>query len=83
MTTADQIRTAYRSIATQGGYVRLADLRPAVNAPRGLVDAELVRMSRQDDVWIIPNSQQGDLTQADRDAAVQIGAQMRHLIRIT
>jgi hypothetical protein len=39
-------------------------------------------MYRADGVDLIPNSQQGDLTDDDRRAAVKIGNQDRHLIAI-
>jgi hypothetical protein len=74
------IREAYIGLAQQGDFVPLAELRRALKVE---VDATLVRMNRQPGVQVIPNSQQGDLTEADRAAAVRIGSQDRHLIAIS
>jgi hypothetical protein len=74
------IRKAYGEVARSDNYVSLAMVRNVLKAE---VDATLVRMSRQPDVQIIPNAQQGDLTDEDRAAAVRIGNQDRHLIAIT
>lgn len=73
------IRRAYQAVAGAGEYVSLAKVR---NALRDDVDATLTRMYRTDDVALIPNSQQGDLTDDDRAAAVRIGNQDRHLLAI-
>ncbi|WP_422773802.1 hypothetical protein ACN28C_13450 [Plantactinospora sp. WMMC1484] len=78
--TEESIRKAYGEVGRPGDYVRLAEVRSALRAE---VDAALVRMNREPDVQIIPNSQQGDLTDEDRAAAVRIGNQDRHLIAIT
>jgi hypothetical protein len=76
----ETIRKAYGRVAARGGdYVRLADLRHAVRAD---VDTALLAMNWEPDVDLIPNSQQGDLTDEDRAAAVRIGNQDRHLIAI-
>nr|WP_296069882.1 hypothetical protein [uncultured Actinoplanes sp.] len=74
------IRKAYGEVARSGEYVSLAKVREAL---RSDIDSTLVRMNREDDVNLIPNSQQGDLTEDDRAAAVTIGNQDRHLIAIS
>lgn len=88
------IRAAYNTLAPHpGAYCGLAQLRDELmnmRARRGMalpfptseVDAALRRMYAIDGVSIIPNSQQGDLTDLDRSAAVQIGGQWKHLISI-
>jgi hypothetical protein len=73
------IRKAYGQVARSGEYVSLATVK---NALQTEVDSTLVRMNRESDVNLIPNSQQGDLTADDRAAAVKIGNQDRHLIAI-
>ncbi|MDG4827470.1 hypothetical protein O7635_36980 [Asanoa sp. WMMD1127] len=79
-----RIRKAYAEIArTAGEMVSLADLRPRLaGAERGDVDAALVALSGAPDVRIIPESNQKTLTAAQREAAVRIGNQERHLIAI-
>lgn len=73
------IRAAYRAIAKSGEYVSLAKVRESLQSE---VDVTLVQMYHTDGVNLIPNSQQGDLTDEDRAAAVTIGNQDRHLIAI-
>jgi hypothetical protein len=75
----ERIRKAYSEVASPGEYVPLVKLRAAL---RSDIDDTLVRMNREDDVHLIQNSQQGDLTGDDRAAAVTIGNQDRHLIAI-
>ncbi|MBM7078476.1 MULTISPECIES: hypothetical protein [Micromonospora] len=77
---ASAIREAYGTVAQSGDLLPLTQLRTALKAQ---IDAALIRMNREPDVQIIPNSQQGDLTAEDRAAAVRIGNQDRHLISIT
>jgi hypothetical protein len=78
------VRKAYAEIAGQSGeLVSLALLRPRLaGADRPDVDAALVALSSAPDVRIIPESNQKTLTAAQRDAAVRIGNQDRHLIAI-
>ncbi|GIF76978.1 hypothetical protein [Asanoa siamensis] len=78
------IRKAYAEIAAHAGeLVSLAALRPRLaGAERADVDAALVGLSAEPDVRIIPESNQKTLTAAQREAAVRIGNQDRHLIAI-
>lgn len=81
----ERIRSAYRTLAGDGDpWVPFAQLRPLLaDLDQADVDVALVAMYRADDqVAIIPSSVQGDLTAADRDAAVRIGAHACHLISI-
>jgi len=73
------IRKAYGEVARAGEYVSLAKVRKALQTD---IDSTLARLNRESDVHLIPNSQQGDLTDADRSAAIKIGNQDRHLIAI-
>lgn len=79
-----RIRKAYAEIAVSAGeLVSLAALRPRLaGADRSGVDAALVALSGAPDVRIIPESNQKTLSAEQRDAAVRIGNQDRHLIAI-
>jgi hypothetical protein len=81
---AVRIRDAYTGIAmTPGEMVSLAALRSRLaGAARPDVDAALVALSSAPDVRIIPESNQKTLSPAQREAAVAIGNQDRHLIAI-
>ncbi|GAA1886294.1 hypothetical protein [Asanoa iriomotensis] len=78
------VRKAYAEIAMRPGeLVSLAALRPRLaGADRSDVDVALVVLSSAPDVRIVPESNQKTLTAAQRDAAVRIGNQDRHLIAI-
>ncbi|MUL85483.1 MULTISPECIES: hypothetical protein [unclassified Mycolicibacterium] len=79
-----QLRTAYAGLAARpGGWVSLLRLRQAVpGLPRPTVDAALISLYQQPGVSLIPEENQKVLTPADRDAAVEIGNQNKHLIAI-
>jgi hypothetical protein len=78
------IRRAYKELArTPGDYVSLLALRSALRADQRDVDLALVRMvENSDDVVVIPESKQSELTDDLRRAAVRIGDQDKHLIKI-
>lgn len=79
----DRIRTAYRLLATiPGAWVILSRLRDQVGGYREYVDAALRQLSRAQDVNIVPESNQKTLTDYDRECAIRIGRQDRHLIAI-
>ena len=79
-----QLRTAYTGLTSRpGGWVSLLRLRQAVpGLPRPAVDAALISLYQQPGVSLIPEENQKVLTPADRDAAVEIGNQDKHLIAI-
>jgi hypothetical protein len=52
------------------------------DVPRDTLDAELDRMIEQPDVQLMAELNQRSLTTADRQAAVDIGGEPRHLLRI-
>jgi hypothetical protein len=81
---ADRIRVAYAKLAPRpGDWVSLRRLRPLLgDVARTEVDAALKRMTRMPDVSIVPESNQKTLTPQDREAAVVIGDQDKHLIAI-
>jgi hypothetical protein len=76
-----QIRDAYRRLAARpGAWVSLTELRSQVDAPAQLVNDVLRELERRPDVNLVPESNQKTLTQQDRDAAVVIGGQAKHLL---
>lgn len=79
-----QLRTAYAGLAARpGGWVSLLRLRQAVpGLSRPTVDAALISLYQQPGVSLIPEENQKVLTPADREAAVEIGNQDKHLIAI-
>lgn len=85
ITLQDRIRSAYLVCAgyERGAWVGLAELRMFLqDVPRAQVDQELRMLNRQEDVNLVPESNQKTLTPADREAAVNIGEQDKHLIWI-
>ncbi|GAA0389142.1 hypothetical protein GCM10009530_45300 [Microbispora corallina] len=78
------IREAYRRLADgPNAWVGLARIRPLLGgATREDVDAVLRRMIGLPDVHIVPFDNQKALTPDDRDAAVVIGDQAKHLLMI-
>ncbi|TQS30432.1 hypothetical protein [Microbispora sp. KK1-11] len=78
------IRKAYAQLADKpNAWVSLTLLRPLLgDAPRAEVDATLRRMIGLPDVRLVPESNQKMLTDEDRNAAVVIGDQAKHLILI-
>ena len=82
-TLEDRVRAAYARLAPRpGGWVRLAELRAALEDPRGDVDTALTALSRAPGVSVIPEEDQKKLTPDDRAAAVMIGDRPKHLIAI-
>ncbi|MBF8185188.1 hypothetical protein ITP53_05420 [Nonomuraea sp. K274] len=79
-----RIRAAYSRVAAEPGtWVTLTELRRVLGeAPKDRVDEALVRMERLPDVNLVPESNQKTLTPEDREAAVIIGAQAKHLLWI-
>lgn len=79
-----RVREAYGKLARKPGvHVKLADLRDNLGElPRDRVDAVLTVMNRTSTVNVVPESAQGTLTQRERDAAVLIGNQYKHVISI-
>jgi hypothetical protein len=80
----DRIRHAYAGLTSRpGGWVSLTRLRiELADTPRAEVDAALHTLFRAPGVSLIPEENQKVLTAADRDAAVVIGDENKHLIAI-
>jgi hypothetical protein len=80
-----EIRKAYRAlVAEPGDWVSLADLRPLLgDVDKKAVDRTLTKMIEESrDVNLVPESNQKQLTDHVKDAAVWIGGQNKHLISI-
>lgn len=79
-----RVRAAYLELAGRPGtYVGLAELRELLpDLPRGAVDQTLRAMNRLEDVNIVPESNQKALRPQDREAAVTIGDQEKHVLWI-
>jgi hypothetical protein len=79
------IEAAYRSLATgPGEFVSLRELRLRLpgRAPRPDLDAALTTMFTAQRINLIPQSNQRALSDADREAALRIGGEHKHLISI-
>jgi hypothetical protein len=78
------IETGYRSLAaTAGEFVSLRELRLRLtNRTRPDVDAALSTMFTAQRINLIPQSNQQALSDADREAALRIGGEYKHLISI-
>jgi hypothetical protein len=79
-----RIEAAYRRLATRPGeFVKLSVLRERLSGiPRSALDATLGAMYAALRVNLIPQSNQQALTAADREAALRIGGEHKHLISI-
>jgi hypothetical protein len=80
------IRSAYTELTVRrepGSWIKLSALRPWLDdVPRSVVDEELDRMIEQADVVLMAELNQRSLTDEDRKAAVDIGGEPRHLLKI-
>ena len=78
------IETGYRSLAASAGeFVSLRELRLRLtDRTRPDVDAALTAMFTAQRVNLIPQSNQQSLSVADREAALRIGGEYKHLISI-
>ncbi|MQA95959.1 MAG: hypothetical protein GEV11_15385 [Streptosporangiales bacterium] len=80
----DAIATGYRILAREPGeFVKLSGLRGQLgDVPREATDAALGRMYKAQRVNLVPQSNQRALTDADRESALRIGGEFKHLISI-
>ena len=81
---AELIRAAYLRLASEPGkFVKLRELRAELSdVPRGELDSSLEEMYRAQQVNLVPQSNQQALTQADRESALRIGGEAKHMISI-
>lgn len=79
-----RVRAAYAELAAgPGAWVSLTALRRLLgDVPKAQVDETLVLMERLPDVNLVPESNQKTLTPEDREAAVIVGEQDKHLLWI-
>jgi hypothetical protein len=81
---AELIRAAYLRLASEPGqFVRLRELRAELSdVPRSGLDSSLDGMYRAQQINLVPQSNQQALTQADRESALRIGGEAKHMISI-
>jgi hypothetical protein len=79
-----RIRSAYKILARENGeWVRLSRLRPLLgDLSRAEVDTALQRMNRDPHVNLVPDSNQKTLTNEERESAVRIGGENKHLLSL-
>jgi hypothetical protein len=79
-----RIRSAYHELVSEPrGWVGLRSLRDRLDdLPRADVDAVLRRLDLLSGVYLQPESDQKVLTAADREAAIRIGGEPKHLLSI-
>jgi hypothetical protein len=80
------IRAVYTELTVRrkpGTWIMLSAIRPWLEeTPRDIVDAELDRMIEQPDIHLIAEPKPSSLTDDDRNAAVDVGGEHRHLLKI-
>ena len=79
-----RVAAAYRALTPgQGEFIKLRELRERLaDIPRPALDATLVAMFTTRRVNLIPQSNQQALTTADRESALRVGGEDKHLISI-
>jgi hypothetical protein len=79
-----RIRSAYQELVPEHrGWIGLRSLRERLaDLPRGDVDEGLLRLDLRPGVYLQPESDQKSLTDADREAAIRIGGEPKHLLSI-
>jgi hypothetical protein len=82
--TAARIEAGYRSLAAGvGEFVRLRELRLRLpDIPRADLDSALVALFTAQRINLIPQENQQALTDADRESALRVGGENKHLISI-
>jgi len=81
---AIRVVEGYRALApTEGAFVKLRELREQlVDIPRPDLDAALAVLFARQRINLIPQSNQQGLSEADRESALRIGDEYKHLISI-
>lgn len=76
-----KVQDAYRDLsASEGSMVSLASLRERIGGTRQEQDEVLIRLSRERKIRLVSESDQASLTQAQRDASINLGNMKRHHI---
>ena len=78
------LRDAYDSLASRpGAWVNLTRLRDALpHLSRDEVDEALLRLDLEPWAYLIPEANQKMLSETDRDAAIHVGGEDKHLLSI-
>jgi hypothetical protein len=78
------IRAAYDALVSRpGAWVNLSRLRDALpHLTRDEVDEALLRLNLEPWAYLIPEANQKTLSEADREAAVHVGGEDKHLLSI-
>ncbi len=78
------IRAAYLRLASEPGkFVKLRELRAELSdVSPGELNPSLEGMYRAQQINLVPQSNQQALTQADRESALRIGGEAKHMISI-
>jgi hypothetical protein len=78
------IRKAYLDLSVKPqDWIRLARIRPMLNgADKSEVDDVLLKMMKTGTIHLAPDSNRKMLTEVDRESAVRIGGEDKHLIAI-
>jgi hypothetical protein len=78
------IRAGYRALTSDAGaFIKLSDLRQKLaDVSRTDLDTALDRMYRAQLINLIPQSNRRELTDADRESALRIGGEDKHLVSI-
>jgi hypothetical protein len=78
------ITSSYLQLAGEPGkFVKLRELRVQLSdVPRDEFDSALERLYRAQQVNLVPQANQQALTEADRESAVRIGGEAKHMISI-
>lgn len=81
---AARVEAGYQALAPASGeFVKLRELRLRLaDIPRAHVDSVLARMFTGQRINLIPQSNQQALSAADRESALRIGGEYKHLISI-
>jgi len=81
---ASRIREAYIQTApAMGRWVSLTDLRPLLaGINRKALDAEILRLHVAQHLTLIPEENRRSITPEDREAAIVVGGEPRHLLSI-
>ena len=86
MTTTAQteiLETLANMSADRTGYISLTSLRIELDhLDRATVDAELTEMAMYGRIALIRNDNTAELSRRDHEAALELGGNPRHLVRI-
>lgn len=81
--TADSVLAAARSIPTKTGAIRLASLRAALpGMSRAQQDSHLNTLHREGKISLYREDNTPKLTQGDKDAAITVGGNPRHILYV-